>query len=279
MTTLTLLAPAKINLFLHILGRREDGYHNIQTAFQFLNFGDELTFNLRNDPQINLPTLVGIPHEKNLIWRAAVLLQKESNCQMGADIVINKKIPLGGGLGGGSSNAATTLLALNQLWQLNFPTAKLATLAAQLGADVPVFISGEAAWAEGKGELLQKIILPESWCTVVVPPCQVSTEEIYTASELTRNTPPITIGEFLRNGGHNDCEPIVRRRYKDVDEALNWLTNFAPARMTGTGSCIFAMFPTEQQALTVAQKPLDGCRIIVAKIINKSPVLSTLGYS
>ena len=271
MKKISLPAPAKINLFLHILGKRPDGYHNIQTAFQFLNFADQLTFSLRTDGEIKLSTCVDIPSEKNLIFRAAKLLQQQADCNFGADITINKQIPLGAGLGGGSSDAATTLLALNQLWQCHYDLGKLAKLGSTLGADVPVFIYGEAAWAEGKGDQLQKISPPEGWCLLIFPPCSVSTEEIYAAQELTRNTPPITISEFLKSGGHNDCEPVVSRRYAEVNQALAWLTNFAPAKMTGTGSCVYAMFTNEQQALATIKQAPQGFKAVVAKAVNQSP--------
>lgn len=272
MKTISLPAPAKINLFLHVLGKRPDGYHNIQTAFQFLDFCDQLNFSLRTDGKINLSSTLAIPDEKNLIFRAANLLQQKTETHFGVDIALEKHIPMGGGLGGGSSNAATTLLALNQLWQIHYDLPILAKLGATLGADVPVFIYGEAAWAEGKGDQLQKISPPENWCLLVIPSCLVSTEEIYAAPELTRNTPPITIGKFLESGGHNDCEPVVRNRYAEIDQALTWLTNFGPAKMTGTGSCIYVMFATEQQALDVFKQIPKNLRAVVAKALNQSPL-------
>lgn len=262
-------APAKLNLFLHIINRRADGYHNIQTVFQFLDFYDELQFNLRTDEQINLTIQnANLPIEENLIMRAALLLQQTSQSKLGADIVLTKNIPIGAGLGGGSSNAAATLLALNNLWQTHLSQQQLMALGKQLGADVPVFIYGKAAWAEGIGDQLQPVTLTEPWYLLLHPNCHVPTAEIYAAQELTRNTSPITINQFFDRGGHNDFESVVRRRYPEVDAALNWLTQFAPARMTGTGSCVFAAFAEQQQALAIAAKVPKNFQSIVAQGLN-----------
>lgn len=270
-------APAKLNLFLHIINRRDNGYHNIQTVFQFLNYCDELQFHLRNDGQINLIVQDSkIVIENNLITRAALLLQQISQTKLGADIILKKNIPIGAGLGGGSSDAATTLVALNQLWQTQLPQQRLAILGAKLGADVPVFMYGKAAWAEGIGDQLQPIVLPEPWYLVLVPNCHVSTAEIYAAQELTRNTSPITINEFLSRGGHNDFEPVVRRRYPEVGAALDWLAQFAPTKMTGTGNCVFAAFANEKQALAVAAKVPKNFQNFVAKGLNHSPLLKVI---
>jgi 4-diphosphocytidyl-2-C-methyl-D-erythritol kinase len=272
MTSLIAKAPAKINLFLHITGQRPDGYHTLQTLFQFLDYCDELTFSIRNDNKINLiAELPTVPTEENIIWRAAKLLQKTTQCKFGADIKLKKIIPMGGGLGGGSSDAATTLLALNHLWQTNLSKQQLAELGLQLGADVPVFIHGKAAFAEGIGEHLQFITLPEPWYLVLVPECQVNTAEIYRAPELTRNTAPITIRELLSRGGHNDCEAVVRNRYSAVAQALDWLAQYAPAKMTGTGACVFASFDTQQQALAVAAQAPKHLHSFVARGLNASP--------
>lgn len=266
-------APAKLNLFLHIVGRRADGYHELQTVFQLLDYSDELSFELRkNDPHIQLTISYATTFshidigdiEHNLVMRAAKLLQKFSaNPQQGAAIHLHKKIPIGGGLGGGSSDAATTLIALNQLWQVNLSIDELSKLGLQLGADVPMFIHGKSAWGEGVGEYLTPIPLPESWFLVIVPPCTVTTTEIFSATELTRNTSPITIQQFLNGpeSTHNDCEAVVRTRYPIIAEALNWLNQFAPARLTGTGSCLYAAFAHEDEARSVAEKipaPLQG---------------------
>ncbi|WP_312358074.1 4-(cytidine 5'-diphospho)-2-C-methyl-D-erythritol kinase [Stutzerimonas balearica] len=248
-TPLTLPAPAKLNLMLHVLGRREDGYHELQTLFQFLDHGDELTFARREDGQIRLLSdLPGVDHESNLIVRAARLLQQLGDDVPGADITLVKRLPMGGGIGGGSSDAATTLLGLNRLWNLGLDLDRLAQLGLSLGADVPVFVRGHAAFAEGVGERLQPVELPEPWYLVAVPQVSVSTAEIFSDPELTRNTPPITVRSLLAGGGHNDCQPVVEKRYPQVRNALSLLNKFVPARMTGTGACVFGSFPNEGEA-------------------------------
>ncbi|MBC7201613.1 MAG: 4-(cytidine 5'-diphospho)-2-C-methyl-D-erythritol kinase [Pseudomonas balearica] len=248
-TPLTLPAPAKLNLMLHVLGRREDGYHELQTLFQFLDHGDELTFARREDGQIRLLSdLPGVDHESNLIVRAALLLQQQGDDVPGADITLVKRLPMGGGIGGGSSDAATTLLGLNRLWNLGLDLDRLAQLGLSLGADVPVFVRGHAAFAEGVGERLQPVELPEPWYLVAVPQVSVSTAEIFSDPELTRNTPPITVRSLLAGGGHNDCQPVVEKRYPQVRNALSVLNKFVPARMTGTGACVFGSFPNEGEA-------------------------------
>lgn len=248
-TPLTLPAPAKLNLMLHVLGRREDGYHELQTLFQFLDHGDELTFARREDGQIRLLSdLPGVDHESNLIVRAARLLQQLGDDVPGADITLVKRLPMGGGIGGGSSDAATTLLGLNRLWNLGLDLDRLAQLGLSLGADVPVFVRGHAAFAEGVGERLQPVELPEPWYLVAVPQVSVSTAEIFSDPELTRNTPPITVRSLLAGGGHNDCQPVVEKRYPQVRNALSLLKKFVPARMTGTGACVFGSFPNEGEA-------------------------------
>ena len=248
-TPLILPAPAKLNLMLHVLGRREDGYHELQTLFQFLDHGDELTFARREDGQIRLLSdLPGVDHESNLIVRAARLLQQLGDDVPGADITLVKRLPMGGGIGGGSSDAATTLLGLNRLWNLGLDLDRLAQLGLSLGADVPVFVRGHAAFAEGVGERLQAVELPEPWYLVAVPQVSVSTAEIFSDPELTRNTPPITVRSLLAGGGHNDCQPVVEKRYPQVRNALSLLNKFVPARMTGTGACVFGSFPNEGEA-------------------------------
>ena len=249
MPTLTLPAPAKLNLMLHILGRRADGYHELQTLFQFLDYGDELSFSPREDGQIRLHTdLPGVDHDSNLIVRAARLLQRESGCTLGADIALTKRLPMGGGIGGGSSDAATTLLGLDHLWRLDLGEDRLAWLGLALGADVPVFVRGHAAFAEGVGERLQPVDLEEPWFLVLAPQVSVSTAEIFADPELTRNTPAITVRSLLAGGGHNDCQPVVERRYPEVRNALSLLNKFVPASMTGTGACVFGSFPNEGEA-------------------------------
>lgn len=233
-------APAKLNLFLHVTGRRPDGYHTLQTIFQFLDYGDELHFALRADGVVTRTRpLPDVPEEVDLCIRAARLLQQNAGVSLGADITLDKRIPQGGGLGGGSSDAATILLALNELWGLHWDLPKLATLGLKLGADVPVFVHGAAAWAEGVGENLMHIKLPEPWYVVVVPPVRVSTAVVFADPELTRHSPPITIRDFYEGRARNDLAPVVRRRYPEVDVALTWLGQFGDARMTGSGGCIF----------------------------------------
>lgn len=266
-------SPAKINLFLHITGQRTDGYHTLQTVFQFLDYGDEIGYTVTCNGKIKLLNpIAGIANEDNLIIRAAKLLQKESGTDLGADITLNKKLPMGGGLGGGSSNAATTLVALNQLWSLNYSDDCLMKLGLALGADVPVFIRGKAAWAEGIGEKLTDISLPEPWYIVVVPDCQVSTAEIFSSAELTRNCEPITISRFLSGEGSNVCEDYVRQYFPPVTKALDWLALYAEPRMTGTGACVFASFIRQEQAQMVAAQLPEGWQCFVAKGCNQSPL-------
>lgn len=259
MHKLTLPAPAKLNLMLHILGRRADGYHELQTLFQFLDYGDELSFTSRTDGQIRLCTeLPGVDHDSNLIVRAARLLQAHSGCALGADIQLTKRLPMGGGIGGGSSDAATTLLGLDQLWQTHLNEDALAEIGLSLGADVPVFVRGRAAFAEGVGECLQPVELSEPWFLVIAPQVSVSTAEIFSDPELTRNTPAITVRSLLAGGGHNDCQPVVEKRYPEVRNALSLLNKFVPARMTGTGACVFGSFPNKGEADKVCrQLPVD----------------------
>ena len=252
---LILPAPAKLNLMLHILGRRADGYHELQTLFQFLDCGDELGFALRQDGVIQLHTSIDdVPHDSNLIVRAACLLQQHANCALGADIWLDKRLPMGGGIGGGSSDAATTLLGLNHLWQLHYSEDQLAELGLNLGADVPVFVRGHAAFAEGVGEKLQPVTLSEPWFLVAIPQVLVSTAEIFSDPELTRDTPPIKVRSLLEGGGRNDCQPVVTKRYQEVRNALILLNKFVPTRLTGTGACVFGSFPNQDDADKVARQ-------------------------
>lgn len=276
-------APAKLNLFLHITGRRADGYHLLQSVFQFLDYGDTLYFEPRADGEIHRLTAVpGVAPEQDLVVRAARRLQQAGGCRLGADIRIDKRLPMGGGLGGGSSDAATTLVALNRLWSLGLDQDRLAEIGLALGADVPVFVRGHAAWAEGVGEHLQPVDLPEPWFLVLIPPVTVSTAEVFAAGELTRDCPPIKIRDFLRvaDSGRADgrivnvCEPLVRQRYPEVDAIFNWLSDKTPtvARMTGTGACLFAPFEDERQARQLLdQAPCAG---FVARGLNRSPLLA-----
>jgi len=270
-------APAKLNLFLHIIGRRPDGYHLLQSVFQFLDRGDLLHFSLRDDGELRrLNELPGVPAEEDLVVRAARLLQAEAGIRLGAEIRVDKRLPMGGGLGGGSSDAATTLVALNRLWGAGLDQQALAALGLRLGADVPVFVRGRAAWAEGVGEHLEPVELPEPWYLVLVPPVTVSTAEIFRAPELTRECAPITIRDFLSGQAANVCEPVVRARYPLVDAALKWLEGYAPARMTGTGGCVFAAFPDQTWARAALADLPDGMAGFVARGCNRSPLLARL---
>ena len=270
-------APAKLNLMLHILGRRADGYHELQTLFQFIEHADQLGFALRSDGQIRLHAeLADVAHDSNLIVRAARQLQLASNCALGADIWLDKQLPMGGGLGGGSSDAATTLLGLNHLWQLNWSNDQLAQLGLKLGADVPVFVHGHAAFAEGVGEKLQPVTLPEPWFLVCIPAVHVSTAEVFSAPELTRNTPPIKVAAVLEQGGRNDCQPVVEERYQAVRNALILLNKFVPAKLTGTGGCVFGFFPSKVEADKVAAQLPATLPSFVARGSNVSMLHRTL---
>jgi len=261
---LSLPAPAKLNLFLHITGRRPDGYHDLQTVFQFIDQADELHFRLRDDGLVTLaPDIPGVAAEDNLIMRAARALQAASACRLGADIRLDKRLPMGGGLGGGSSDAATTLLALNTLWGTGLSEDELAALGLRLGADVPVFVRGRAAWAEGIGEDMQPIDLPEPWYVVLSPEAHISTAAAFAHPELTRNTAAITMRAFFAGAGRNDFETVVRRLSPAVDAAMSWLAQRGPARMTGTGACLFLACPTRDAAARIlAESPVGGfiCR-------------------
>lgn len=271
---LTLLSPAKLNLFLHVTGRRSDGYHNLQTVFQLLDWGDSMRFTPDHSGrvQLDMPGFA-LPAGDNLILRAARLLQRGSR---GARISCEKRIPMGGGLGGGSSNAATTLLALNHLWQLGLAPAELQALGARLGADVPVFVGGHSAWAEGIGEQLTPIALPDAWYLVIKPGCSVPTGEIFSSQELTRDTSPSTIAAFFQGVHRNDCEPVVVARYPEVGAALRWLRTFAEARLTGTGACVFAAFGSHRAATAVQQQVPAQWTSFTARGTNVSPVLKAL---
>ncbi|MBF7730599.1 4-(cytidine 5'-diphospho)-2-C-methyl-D-erythritol kinase [Pseudomonas sp. N040] len=274
---LVLPAPAKLNLMLHILGRRADGYHELQTLFQFVDHADQLGFAVRQDGQIRLHGAIsGVAHDRNLIVRAARSLQQASNCALGADIWLDKQLPMGGGLGGGSSDAATTLLGLNHLWQLAWSEERLAALGLALGADVPVFVRGHAAFAEGVGEKLQPVNLPEPWFLVCIPATEVSTAEVFAAPELTRNTPPIKVAAVLEQGGRNDCQPVVEERYPAVRNALILLNKFVPAKLTGTGCCVFGSFPSKAEADKVAAQLPATLPSFVAKGSNISMLHRTL---
>jgi len=270
-------APAKINLFLHVTGRRPDGYHELSTAFQFLDFGDELRFAPRADGLIRLATeLPGVDPEANLVVRAARLLAAETGTTTGADIHLAKRTPMGGGLGGGSSDAATTLAALEQLWGTGLGTAALAELGLRLGADVPVFIRGRAAFAQGVGEKLTPHDFEEFWYVVIDPGVMVSTAEVFSAPELTRDGSQATIPCFAMGDEHNDCEPVVRARYPEVARALDWLALRGPARLTGTGGCLFGWYADRARAQAVAAEVPPPWQAILARGRNRSPLLDAL---
>ncbi|MEH0832609.1 4-(cytidine 5'-diphospho)-2-C-methyl-D-erythritol kinase [Pectobacterium cacticida] len=272
-------APAKLNLFLYITGQRADGYHLLQTLFQFLDYGDTLTIQTRSDDRIILHTPVdGVDNEHNLIVCAARLLQQYSErhairpTRFGADICIEKRLPMGGGLGGGSSNAATVLVALNHLWQTGLNIDTLAELGLTLGADVPVFIRGHAAFAEGIGEQLTPADPPEKWYLVAHPGVNIATPLVFADPELKRNSPRRDLASLLNQTFVNDCEAIVRKRFPEVEQRLSWLLEYAPARLTGTGACVFAEFDTEFAARQVLDQAPEWLNGFVARGVNLSPL-------
>lgn len=276
------LSPAKLNLFLHITGRREDGYHNLQTLFQFIDYCDTLYFsNYSGHGPIELENNIpGVPPEQNLISKAAHALQAATNCTMGARIRLAKQLPMGGGIGGGSSNAATTLVALNQLWDTGLNEDELAEIGLRLGADVPVFVRGKAALAEGVGEKLQPVTLKESWYLLLIPNCHVETPVLFADKQLTRNSKPIRIRDFLegREPGHNDFEPVARRLFPEIESGFTLLNQVGDAKLTGTGACLFCAFASELSAKTAEQQvqrlapPGLQFRTVVAKGLNTSPL-------
>lgn len=266
-------APAKLNLFLHIVGRRADGYHLLQTVFRLIGCGDELTFSQRSDGEVHLATtLPGVAEDQELSVRAARLLKSHVGVRHGVDIRITKRIPMGGGLGGGSSDAATTLLALNYLWGVGLERVDLASLGLRLGADVPVFLRGRNAFGEGVGERLTDIDLPPAWYVVLTPPVHVRTAEAFAHAGLTEPTKSITISSFSAGFGRNDLEPAVRRRYPIVAAHLEWLGSHGEARMTGSGACVFAEFSTEAGAREVLAKVPAGMRGFVAPGLERHPL-------
>lgn len=276
-------APAKLNLFLHVLGRRPDGYHELQTLFQFVDLCDELEFAPRRDGDVVREAgSEEVSESEDLVVRAAQVLRLAAAERApaepvpGVSISVRKRIPLQAGLGGGSSDAATTLVALNRLWGLGFTTHELARMGRVLGADVPVFVHGRAAWAEGVGDRLEPAEPPEALYVVLRPDCRVSTAEIFQAPELTRNSPPITIRAFFGSGGRNDCEPVVRARYRPVAEALDWLGRFASSRLTGTGSCVYAVMPDEAAARKVIAALPERWQGFMVRGHNRSPLLDRL---
>jgi 4-diphosphocytidyl-2-C-methyl-D-erythritol kinase len=273
-------APAKLNLFLHIVGRRPDGYHELQTMFQFVDLCDDIHIHARRDGEIRLIAgAPGVPPESDLCVRAAKALKTARGCPMGADIRVVKRIPMGGGMGGGSSDAATCLVALNRLWGLGLPTDELAGLGLKLGADVPVFIHGRAAWAEGVGERLTSLYPPDapSECNylIIKPNVSIPTKDVFQDPELTRNSPPLTIHGFLASGGGNDCLRVVRRRYPEVARAMEWLSPLGEARLTGTGSCVFVVCEEARARALLGKLPPEW-HGYSARGLNDSPLLSRL---
>jgi 4-diphosphocytidyl-2-C-methyl-D-erythritol kinase len=274
-------APAKLNLFLHILGRRSDGYHELQTCFQFVDLCDDITLRVRRDGKIRRVTgNYAVAAEADLCVRAAQALQSAGACPMGADIAVLKRIPMGGGLGGGSSDAATCLVALNRLWGLHWPVEKLAALGLTLGADIPVFVHGRVAWAEGIGERLTPLYAPlappETNYLILKPNISVSTADVFQDPELTRNSAPITIHGFLASGGRNDCLGVVRRRYHEVARALDWLSVFGTARLTGTGACVFLACDTVDRGREIEREVPPQFDAFLTRGLNDSPLLERL---
>lgn len=275
--SLELPCPAKLNLMLHITGRRDDGYHELQTVFQILDFGDTIRLEATDSPVIDLcPELPGVPTEDNLVYRAAMLLKQKTGYQGGASVTLCKKLPMGGGIGGGSSNAASTLLGLNHLWRTSLSIDELASIGKSLGADIPVFIRGRTAWAEGVGEILTPIDLPETWYLILAPDCHVSTAKIFCHKDLTRDTLAITVAAFLERGGKNDCQPLVETLFPQVRDAVKWLNNFGRAQLTGTGACVFAPFDSKEAAQTVLAKLPQHMQGFIAKGVNWSPLHQSL---
>lgn len=271
------LAPAKLNLMLRVLGRRADGYHRLQTVFQFLDHCDRLSFTPRHDGRIERTGgPAGVPADDDLVVRAARALQQHTGCTAGVGIRLDKRLPMGGGLGGGSSDAATTLHALNRHWGLGLPVGTLAAIGLRLGADVPVFVHGFAAWAEGVGEALQPVSLPEPWFLVLTPPCHVATAAVFGDPELTRDSPPITIADFVAGDARNDCLAVVLRRYPAVAAAFEWLNQHAVARLTGTGGCVFAAFVSRTAAEQVAAMAPTQFAPFVARGCNRSPLMDAV---
>ncbi len=273
-------SPAKLNLFLYINGRRADGYHELQTLFQFVDYGDRLAFQVLDTPELHLePEVPGVPQEENLVIRAARMLQAHTGSQKGARIYLDKKLPMGGGLGGGSSNAATTLVALNHLWELNLSQDELAELGLNLGADVPVFIRGQSAIAEGVGELLTPVEVDEPWYLVVRPDVHVATGPIFQHPDLPRDTPKRSHTQLLKDRWYNDFEETVNKTYPEVAIMLARLLEYAPSQLTGSGSCVFARCEGRDQALDIQRKLPGDTDAFVAKGCNRSPLLERLQAS
>jgi len=278
-------APAKLNLFLHITGRRPDGYHALQSVFQLLDWGDTLHFTLRADGEVRRKTpIAGVPEASDLVVRAAMLLKAHTRTGLGVDIEIDKRLPMGAGLGGGSSDAATTLLALNRLWKLGLSRETLCSLGLTLGADVPFFVFGRNAFAEGVGEALRPVALPPRYFLVVTPSVHVPTAAIFSDKSLTRDSEPVTITDFLAQQscdarwpdsfGRNDMQPVVVGKYAEVAQVLEWFDRVAPARMTGSGSSVFAAFTSIAEAEAAQAKLPAGWMSAVARSLDTHPLLA-----
>ena len=286
--TICFPSPAKLNLFLHITGVREDGYHNLQTLFQFVDVVDTLKFSSYNEvgPLRLITPFPGVSPEQNLITKAATLLRQKTGTKLGATIEVDKQLPMGGGLGGGSSNAATTLVALNSLWNTGQSEDELAHLGLTLGADVPVFVRGRTALAYGVGEILTPVEIPEPWYLILVPECQVPTAKLFSDKQLTTNSFPITMAAFIGGGGHNDFERIARKHYPLIDTLMQLLNRWGRARLTGTGACVFSEFSTRNEAVQAWQHLLAALpgqalseqqvRGVIAQGTNISPLKSSI---
>lgn len=270
-------APAKLNLMLRITGQRSDGYHLLQTVFQFIDLCDWITFHPVDDGQVSLKkTIPGVAELDDLTVRAARLLKAETGCEQGVCIEVEKNLPMGGGLGGGSSDAATVLVVLNKLWGLQLSMEKLMELGLVLGADVPVFVYGYSSWAEGVGEKLERINIPEQWLVVIKPDCHVDTKEVFSAKDLTRDSKSIRIADFIAGQHQNDCLGVVRERYQSVKDALVDLSGFSEARLTGTGACVFAQFDSEKIAASAYQSLQKKWQVYLVRGLNESPLFSKL---
>ncbi len=268
-------APAKLNLMLRIIGRRTDGYHLLQTVFQFVDWCDQIRFYQVSDSSVSLVNpLPGVAETEDLTVKAAKLLQKETGCKQGVRIEVEKNLPMGGGIGGGSSDAATTLVVLNRLWELGLSTKKLMEMGLVLGADVPIFVHGRSSWAEGVGEKVQEINLPEQWAVIIKPDCDVSTKEIFSSTELTRDSKPITIDDFIAGQQDNDCLGVVSQLYPLIKAALDDVSAFASARLTGTGACVFGLFESEDQARNAYGALKPSWKVFLVKTKNESPLHS-----
>lgn len=284
--TYSFSSPAKINRFLHITNRRSDGYHELESVFQFLDYGDTLSFSKRDDDSITLtPDIPGVPLTSNLIYKAAIALRDFAQKQsidippLGVDITLDKHLPMGGGLGGGSSNAATTLLALNKIWELNFDTQTLADISLALGADVPIFVHGHTAFAEGVGEIITPVDIDCPVFLITVPSCHISTATIFQHPDLPRNTAKLSEQQRVNldlQACHNDCENLVSNLYPEVANLITRLLEYAPSRLTGTGGCIFSSFTSLKDAQQVQSKLPENVQSFIAKGLNRSPVLAEL---